>query len=241
MGAPVNVKLQNPTVSVPNWSQEAAKWMSLNAAVGGNPAFYPLTVKAAYIIGVIHSLCESILHLLRVRNALNVTYIPAYGLFASGVELLGRCVNGNATTSGSVKDLKTGFKWLVDSSYVNVPDNQVVVKTSVDSYTIEMLVALRHFAAHGQATSSVTAVGTDQSGNVDHEILGNMPPLLGDGLGRYWGQLQTDEDLCNRLAQANVIALRNWPVFRSWTLFERDASGRYLAVVEVFNRFDWRV
>jgi len=119
MTAPVNVKLNTPTVPIPNWNQEATDWMSLNTAAHGNPDFYPLTVKAAYVIGVVHDICESVSHLLTHPNAKTTTYIPAYGVFASGIELLGRCVNGNSTTYGSVADLKTGFKWLVSSESVS--------------------------------------------------------------------------------------------------------------------------
>jgi len=102
-----------------------------------------------------------------------------------------------------------------------------------------MLVALRHFAAHGQATSKVTVPGVYKFGDIDYEILGKMPPLIAEGLERYWGQLQKEEDLCNKLARANVLALRNWPVLRSWLLFEKDASGKYYSITEIFNRFDW--
>ena len=241
MVAPVNVKLQTPTVPIPNWGQEASQWMALNAAVGGNRDFYPLTVKAAYVVGVEHTICESVSHLLTHPNAKTTTYIPAYGVFASGVELLGRSINGNSTTSQNTRDLKTGFKWLVSSSPHSVLDSHVVITTTSSIYTVEMLAALRHFAAHGQATARMTAAGTYQFGNIDYEILSKMPPLVADGLERYWNQLQSDDSLCNRLAQANVIALRNWPVFLSWGLFERDASGTHHTITEIFNRFDWRV
>jgi len=49
------------------------------------------------------------------------------------------------------------------------------------------------------------------------------------------------ESLCNRLARANVIALRGWPVLKTWLLFERDAAGVYHTLTEIFGRFDWRV
>ena len=241
MSAPVNVKLQTPTVTIPHWNQEAAEWMRLNAAAHGNPGFYPLTVKAAYVMGVEHDICESVSHLLAHPRAKTTTYIPAYGVFASGIEILGRCINGNATTHGSVADLKTGFKWLATSSHVSGPDTHVLITTSRNSYTIDMLTALRHFAAHGQATANVTPGGTYQFGNIDYEILSKMPPLIAGGLERYWNQLQRDDNLCNRLAEANVIALRNWPVFRSWSLFERDQSGKHHSVTDIFNEFDWRV
>jgi hypothetical protein len=241
MAAPINVKLQAPTVDIPGWNQEASEWMNLNATAHGNPGFYPLTVKAAYIVGIEHDLCESVSHLLTHPSVKTTTYIPAYGVFASGVEVLGRCINGNSTTHGNVADLKTGYKWLVSSLYDAVPDTHVLITTNSYAYTIEMLVALRHFAAHGQATSRLTATGTYQFGNIDYEILSKMPRIIADGLERYWNKLQNGESLCNKLAKANIIALRNWPIFRSWMLFEKDESGKYHSITEIFNRFDWRV
>ncbi|MBC7261893.1 MAG: hypothetical protein H5T63_07740 [Chloroflexi bacterium] len=241
MNAPVNVKLITPTVTIPNWDQEAKEWMRLNEAARRNPGFYPLTVKAAYVIGVIHDICESVSHLLAHPRARTTTYIPAYGVFASGIELLGRCVDGNFTISGNVADLKTGFKWLASPLYNTVDDSHILITTSSYAYSIEMLVALRHFAAHGQATSRVTAAGTYQFGSIDYEILSKMPPLIANGLERYWDQLLKDEEFCNRLATANVIALRSWPVFKSWVLFEKDKLGKYPSITEIFNRFDWQI
>jgi len=48
MEAPVNVKLETPTVTLDNWEEQAEQWKELNP---GNPAFYPLTVKAGYVSG----------------------------------------------------------------------------------------------------------------------------------------------------------------------------------------------
>ncbi|MCP4416841.1 MAG: hypothetical protein GY805_09475 [Chloroflexi bacterium] len=235
MNAPVNVKLQNPTITIQGWTQETMEWTRLNSEIGGNPGFFPLTVKAIYIIGIIHDLCESVQYLLTHPTAKETTYIPAYGVFASGVELIGRCINGNSTTRGCVQDIITGFKWFASSSYNGISDTHVLITTNSFPYTIKMLVTLRHFAAHGQATSNITF------GNIDYEILSQMPPLIANGLERYWHQLQNDDDLCNNLAKANIITLRNWPVFKSLSLFERDKKGKYHSITEIFNRFNWHV
>ena len=58
--APVNVKLKNPTEILPEWKDEAESWLTLNREIKGHPNFYPLTIKAAYVVGVIHSLCKSL-------------------------------------------------------------------------------------------------------------------------------------------------------------------------------------
>lgn len=239
MGAPVNVKLRAPTESIETWPEEETQWITLNKEAKGNPEFYPLTIKAAYVVGVIHSICESVSRLLD-PNAIQTTYIPAYGVFSSGIDILGRCVAGNSTYS-SRGDVKVGFKWLVRSAYESVPDDHVLIKTSNFEYTIDMLTDLRHFAAHGQAASKKMDEGTYLFRRIDYEILGEMSPLLADGLARYWNELIHDESLCNRLARANIIRLREWPIVLSWTRFDRDEFGEYHGVADIFKRFDWRV
>lgn len=230
MAAPVNVRLENPTIPISHW--QADQWITLNREIGGNPEFFPLTIKAAYVIGVIHDICESVTCLLRCQNVPQATYIPAYGVFASGIEVLGRCITGNNTMQNNTKDLKTGFRWLVSSSYETICDNHVLVTTPSSSYTVIMLSSLRHFAAHGQASTT----GID---NVDHTLLNLLRPILANGLERYWSGSLDSEDLCNNLAKANIIAFRNWPVFKSWSLFERNERDVYESVSEIFNKFDW--
>jgi hypothetical protein len=233
MVAPINVKLENPTVNVRNWDSEAKQWMELNQEVGGNPDFYPLTIKAAFVVGVIHDICQSVSHLLIHRNVKNTTYLPAYGVCSSGIEILGRCVNGNSSSHGAVSDLKTGFKWLVSSDVDNISDDYELITTSQGSYSINQMSFLRHYAAHGQATAHEV--------KIDYEILGAMHPLVAKGLGRYWNELIQSENRCNDLAQANIIPLRGWPVKKSWILFERDRFGKYHSVEEIFNRFKWNI
>jgi hypothetical protein len=229
--APVNVKLQVPTVFLANWSSEASEWENINRRIGGNPDFYPLTIKAAYVIGLIHDLCQSVSILLSSKVNRDITYLPAYGLFASGIDLLGRCLQGNSTTNPG-NDLMNGFKWLVSSSFTTVSDAHILTTTSLGDYPINRLVGMRHFSAHGQATPRPPH-------SIDYELLGKMPALLADGLERYWYQLQQSDDLCNNLAKANVIPFRNWPVEKSWILFEKDQQGKSYSVYVIFNRFNW--
>lgn len=245
---PVNVKLEYPTEAPEEWDEEANQWIDLNGRAGGNPQFYPLTIKAAYVIGAIHCLCQSVSILLKDDNAKLVSYIPAYGIFASGVELFGRCLRGNSNLRGSGNDISIGFKWLASTSlddykddYESVPENIVFVQTNHYMYSIKNLVALRHFAAHGQATSHEIGKGAYAFGYIDYEILSHMPTYIAAGLERYWKELQTSAELCNRLAAANVITLRHWPISQSWALFEADQKGVYHSVEEIFNRFDWHV
>jgi len=234
----MNMKLAAPTIPVSGWSKQAAGWATLNQEVGGNPDFYPLTVKAAYVIGVIHDICTSVTCLLKVRELLRATYIPAYGVCASGIEILGRCILGVADTRRSEESLKTGLKWLHSSSYATTPDSHQLIRTSSGIYDIETLAHLRHFAAHGQATVDPRSA-VHGLPDIDLEILEHLPPLIADGLERWWNELQRSEDLCNALAKSNVIAFRTWPVFKIWRLFERDAQGRYRSITEIFTEFNW--
>jgi hypothetical protein len=246
--APVNVLLENPTQAFPKWEEESKKWRALNRSIFGNRDFYPLTIKGAYVIWVIHSICSCVDLLLKDKSVNSVNYITAYGVFASGLDLLGRCVRGNDSTLGSSKDLITGYKWLASTFFVDyrndyesVPNGLVFVQTSKFMYSILNLVALRHFAAHGQATSREVGVSGYEFGYIDFEILAHMPPLLAKGLDEYWSRLQASEALCNNLAKAKVIAFRNTPINISWSLFEAVATGKYYSINEIFNRFNWQV
>jgi hypothetical protein len=246
--APINVRLEIPTIPIVGWDAQARNWSSLNQDTGGHPGFYPLTIKAAYVIGVIYTLCESVSVLLGSPNAKVVGYIPAIGVISSGIELLGRCIEGNQRAMGSTVDLRIGYKWLAScfftdyrGNYQNVPLEIVLLQTSNYHYTINNLIALRHFAAHGQATSREDIPGSYVFGYIDFEILEHIPHLLADGLEVYWNELMTNVNMCNNLARANVIALRRWPVFRSWSLFEMDQSGNYSSITEIFSKFNWHI
>lgn len=246
--APINVRLEVPTITIGSWERQASNWLSINRDIGGHPGFYPLTVKAAYVIGVIYTLCESVTVLLGSPNAKLVGYIPAIGVISSGIELLGRCLRGDRGVQGSVADLRSGYQWLAScffddyrGNYQHVPLRIVLLQTSKYSYSIHNLVALRHFAAHGQATSRETIPGSYEFGYIDFEILEHIPHLLAIGLEVYWNELIINETMCNNLARANVIALRRWPVFQSWSLFEQDQSGKYSSITEIFSTFNWKI
>ncbi len=246
----VNVRFEIPTNPPVNWDEQAQQWRDLNATEelidgqmrSGHPGFYPLTIKAAYVIGVIHDLCSTVSHLLQDERRQQF-YIPAYGIFASGVDLLGRCLQGNNSHNPGVDrnpDILAGFKWLrnpVYPAYVDVQRGDILIETSQAQYTIDMLMAIRHFAAHGQATTNAQIY---EFRDIDYEILRRMPPLLANGLGNYWSALtapqipvEVSEHLCNQLARANIVGFRHWPIYKSWRLFQREG------VDSIFQRFDW--
>jgi|GEM_PF-1252480 len=234
---PVNVCIARPASPLPQWAQEEPRWIALNREVGGHPDFFPLTVKAFYVIGLIWAACKSVGILLDGFERPHTTYFPAYAVFASAIDLLGRCVNGSQGTASAGRDITAGFQWLANpdiGSYANVDPNDVFVNTENSSYSIQTLVAFRHFAAHGQARSNRTLP------NYDFFILGEMPPKLAAGLESYWSALQSGQEPCNRLARAGVTPYRNKPIFDTLWSFSGGGAGSYPAIYDIFFEFDWR-
>jgi hypothetical protein len=229
----MNMKLATPNISVPDWNEREIEWLQLNADFG-NLDFYPLTIKAAYVIGVIHGLCESVSILLRSTLPIDVSLFPAYSLFASSLDLLGRCLNGSDGVHSTTRDLRTGFNWIAASTIDDKNEGAIVATTAERAYTVGDLIQLRHFTSHGQATAIAVPL------TFDPEVLQPMPALLASGLEKYWNELQAREDYCNKLASANILAVRSWPIFKSWSLFERQQDGNYESMTAIFAKFDWR-
>ncbi len=245
MGAPVNVKFGEPTEIIDTWPEEKLQWKALGEKAYGNPDFKSLTIKFFYVFGVIHSISASVECLLQNRDkyAIEKTYLPAYGVFASGVDLLGRCVKGESRSYKT--GIQAGFKWLANSDYESVDKDHILIHTNKREYNIENLVALRNFAAHGQATNEEIEESIFE---VDYDILSKIHPLFSDGLARYWNELVHDnkdgdiaQKLSNRLARAKIIGFRSWPIFLSLSHFERDECGQYHGIAEIFGRFNWCV
>lgn len=234
-----NVKLGKPTVSVENWTKESRFWKALSRKAGGPSGLFSLTIKAGYVIGVIHDICQSVSHLLKHPKAKYTTYVPAYAAFSSAVALLGRCIRGNTDLWGSVADSQVGFKWLAGSDQVGLRDDTVVIETSRQEYTVDMLTALGYYAGQSGTTTKKKSSGTHHFGEIDPEILEKMPPLLAEGLDRYWNKLQTSERMCNKLAQARVIGLKDWPVLNNWLLRGREDADSVPSFSDVFGKFDW--
>jgi len=152
--APVNVYLADPTEPVKSWSELKDSWVKLNSDAHGNREFNPLTIKAFYVFGVQLAIFRCVSYLLEAGKLPSTTYLPAYGLFASGIELLGRCLRGNKGTRGSNADLIAGLQWLSNSDFnefTTVPIEHQLVCTMNGPYSIQQLAALRNYAIHAQA------------------------------------------------------------------------------------------
>ena len=186
MDVPVNVNTPNPSICPPGWEKEAEMWSKLNEEIGGHPDFYPLTIKGAYVIGVIHDICTCTNVLLNSNTPVETSFLPAYGIFASGVELLGRCINGNSFDNKSMKDLKIGFKWLGENGdYLSIKDTDPIVKTRMREYSALDLSFLRHYAAHGQAILNATIY------EIDVDLLEMLRQKFAKSLENFWHGILT--------------------------------------------------
>jgi hypothetical protein len=220
------------TLAVDIDTGQDARWRALNNEIRGHPDFTPLTIKAAYVFGVIHDFCESVDWLLKHERAWPVTYLSAFGLCASGIELLGRCLRGNTGTRGCVQDLREGLEWLKSSSPKAEAPQSAVTVTSYTQYDVDLLETLRHFTLHGQATKK-----PQPQLELDIELLDAFPWLIGNAMERYWDKLLNSTVYCERLAKANVIPLRSEPIRKIWEFFSKKGTSAGTP----FYQFNWRV
>jgi hypothetical protein len=124
------------------------------------------------------------------------------------------------------------LQWLKDPrfpDYKQLSGNEILIHTIRRDYTICELAALRNFAAHGQATSHFQIV--------DYQIISLLRVLVRDGLEHYWAQLVQGDDLCNRLALANVVRLREWPVLKTWVLLQGNEETGPQSITSIFDQF----
>src|SRR5436305_1402247 len=128
------------------------EWKKWRDEIAGRPEFTPLEIKGAYLMGVIYQVCENV-ELLIECGPWPVGYISAYGVFTSGIELLGRCITGDPDYHRS--NLNRGLNQLIDPTPPMALNNIVIRRgTGGIEYTVEDLTNLRNFAAHGQATTA---------------------------------------------------------------------------------------
>jgi len=234
--APVNLRIPRPDPASPEWLSQEPGWVRLNLDVGGNENFFPLTVKAFYVIGLMLAACRGVTILLQDKRLFDTTYFPAYAVFSSSIDLLGRCLRGNPGTKGTQEDLAAGFQWLAKPDFpdfAHVPATHTLVSTQNASYSIRTLVSFRNYAAHGQAVSSQPLPP------FDYLVLEQFPPLLSRGMETYWSLLQTTELPCNSLAAALVTPYRNRPLFETLWSFKGGGGKPYPPIGDLFLDVDW--
>jgi hypothetical protein len=220
----------------PLWQREAQSWKELTAGVGGNTDLDALTIKALYVLGIIRANCQAVTALMDAEILISAAFYPGYGVFASAVELLGRCIRGNNSDKGSSDDLVAGLQWLkapTIKGYKQVQIADTLIQTS-RNYSIEELTQLRHFSAHGQAVAG-SAVQS-----FDYQILGKMPALLGDGIEGYLRELRANVGLKNNLVNARITPYRASPLINTWIFPLHDRNLFPAAVGDEFRQMDWK-
>jgi hypothetical protein len=237
-----NVKIDIPIDHL-EWLHEAQLWNNLKKEISFIYDCSPLTIKLLYVIGVIIASCRSIEVLLKSGELPSTVYFPAYTVFSSIIDLLGRCLRGNTTYKNSSQDLYAGFKWLaqpIPKIYDDVPLNYHLIKTTTPwgsqmcQYTITELTALRNFAAHGQSN----AIGLPA---YDMTILGKFTGLLAQGIEEYINSCENNSEICSFLAKANIQPYRNRPLFD--TVWEhRILHDRFaMSVGEYIRGLNWKI
>lgn len=252
-----NVALSATTSAIPEWRAEVPCWEVLYSDAHMSTPVNPLTVKARYVTGIVLAHCRSVEILLGERHLISTTYVPALGVFASAVDLLGRCINGDSNPSGNNNEnLWTGFKWLHTpdpASYQSVSKTDILVTTSNGPHTIEELFYLRHYSVHGQAINKAAhTYGADPNRPVpvnrhadcpiqdlDYLILGELPLVMGTALEAYLSELKTNNVLAAKLAKAGVLALLGRPVFDSAWDFPADTDLYPRAIGDGIRSMDW--
>jgi len=220
----VPVSLADPWAHVYN----DAEWEQLREGVA-NEQFTAVEVKAFYVIGLILEICASVDCLLKA-NSLSAEYhplayqvftsggryLPAFGVFASGIELLGRCLTGNKTHQVN-ENLRVGFRYLAEPADIpllcNIPLNTGVVSTT-RLYTVQDLIDLRNYAAHGQSTvgqkdGSGKRVPASVPPGIEGGLFSKLPQKIGNAIEVYWTRLQRDNEHCKRLANARIDPYSN--------------------------------
>ncbi len=231
-----------------DWVEMSPCWLRLGKDIGVTSEFSALTLKSFYVTGLVITICNSVTILLSTGNLISTTYYPAYGVFASTVELLGRCLRGNDTNKNSTQDLTEGFKWLANPNaklYKSLQENHILVSTINYTYSIKELVDLRHFAAHGQGMNQ--AKHQDITGKTDrlkikdfdYLILAEMPPLIGNAMQAYLHELTFNETLAKSLAKASVTPYRNRPILDVLLSYQTTMGSFPERVGHVLSNFDW--
>jgi hypothetical protein len=226
------------------------KWQQIKTLSRANQVFTPVEIKAYYVIGLIDDICKSVQCLVKADKAWPEKYLPAFSLFASAVDLLGRCLTGNRTLDAN-ENLRVGF-WYLARPHTLPPQrgirpdrlaavNRTVVVPVPGPYRVANLIALRHYSSHGQAAGSADLP------DVDSRLLERFPELLGEALEVYWAALidQSDEynhnrcrEYCARMADALVdpYPTRSEPLSKTLEYFAQGNSAGGL-----FYGLDWRV
>lgn len=230
--APVNFVLNDEQIVKAQksiWEKESELWKKANEGIG-NSLFSGIVIKASYVMGLLHSLFESVDTLSKKKQEKELTFFPAFSVFASAIDLFGRCIKGERTEYKSC--VKIGFQSVLDYN------NKKEINTSTNKYDATDLTSLRNFAAHGIATNSNVKLKPIMADWELLKILGNDSVKA---FHEYWESLKTTDtgERCMMLAQANILIINPKPILNSWMLFEKNDNGEYESIEIIFKKFDW--
>jgi hypothetical protein len=235
------------------------EWQTIRDSSSVNSQFTPLEIKAFYVVGLLLEICASVDCLLKansisknehplahqVYNA-GGRYLPAFGVFSSGIELLGRCLTGNETADVN-ENLRVGFYYIGTPNHTpllhHIPMTEPVISATNRSYTVQDLIDLRNYAAHGQSVvgekdPSGKRVPKNSLPGIERQLFVPLPQKLGDATDTYWARLQNNQEHCERLAKARIDPYRNRidPLQHVISYFSQIP---YPSAGSLFSRFQW--
>jgi hypothetical protein len=219
------------------------QWLELNKLAGGNEEFAALEIKFFYVMGLLKDIWSSVEILLQPQQTYTRTrvwpdrYLPAFSIFSSGVDLLGRCLTGNKKTD-VYENLRVGFYYLIhpdnppNKSLDNAKASTSLINTPFAKYSVKDLIALRNFTSHGQASTKNLLPGFDIL------LLEQFTPKLQTALESYRAGLRDYPQLCERLgaARLGVYKGRIEPLKATLQYYAQGNSTG-----DAFKVFDWSV
>jgi hypothetical protein len=221
---PVNLFFNAPTENDDLWR---------NLGRDGHTGFWPVTIKAFYLYGLLLSIFRSTEILIR-NSKTNLggrefhgnfaRYLTAFGVFASGVELFGRCLGGITEAEGqATRCLSIGFNWLANPGSTDDNRELTIITTPRSPYTVRELVNLRNFTAHGQATTA------RNDSFLDFELLPPFPRMIGIAIESWWSQVTTQHrELCINLGRASLLPVNlQQPIVQTMLTFSIQAAGNH--------------
>ena len=174
--------------------RSGAVWERASASL----PFTALETKAVYVAGLIRHFVESAGYCLEEER-----HLPAYLLAMGGIEAMGAVARPGSRSSHDIA--ADGLSFIAD---VPREDDQVVLSTTSQAYTIRDCLHRRDFTAHGGAVLTSGVV-------LDDELTVGLLCLLVAALDRWWASLRSDLQRQRTLAIADVVPLTSdgWVVF----------------------------
>ena len=166
------------------------KWRNAQLSDSLGFPLEPLDAKALHVIGLLARTFEAAGRLLSFSGQPKADYyLQAYLIACSAIELLARCKNGDESFMESPNEaLRQGF---IATGIVKkrMAEQDDVLVTNEETYSLEKLVALRNLAAHGGGVASIKHQPTlDVFLHI--ELLDTFPTCLCDAFDCYYRDLR---------------------------------------------------